>query len=201
MSCQRFSFATSGNVGVRELVDEHDLRAARDDRVDVELLEDRVAIRSIRRGTTSRSRICSAVFGRSVRLDEADDDVGAALPATPTLVEHRVGLADAGRRPEVDPQPTFRHRQPLCERAAQGFSLPERKVEIEHVHGLLAEESELRVVGVRLDQVIDRSQREVACVRDARSLQVGVGRRDVGIEPESDAVTASTGTFAPAAPR
>ena len=34
-------------------------------------------------------------LGPIVRLDEADDDVGAALVAPPTFVEHREGLADA----------------------------------------------------------------------------------------------------------
>ena len=44
MSCQRFSFADPGNVAVRELVDEHDLRPAGDDRVDVDLVPDRAAV-------------------------------------------------------------------------------------------------------------------------------------------------------------
>ena len=38
----------------------------------------------------------------AVRLDEADDDVGAALVPAPALVEHRERLADAGRGAEVD---------------------------------------------------------------------------------------------------
>ena len=40
----------------------------------------------------------------AVGLDEADDDVGAPLEAAVALLEHRVGLADAGGGPEVDPQ-------------------------------------------------------------------------------------------------
>ena len=38
----------------------------------------------------------------TVRLDEADDHVRAALVATPALVEHGPGLADAGHSSEVD---------------------------------------------------------------------------------------------------
>ena len=56
------------------------------------------------RGTTSRSPICSAVRRAAVGLDEADDDVGAAVVAAATLVEHRERLADAGRGAEVDPK-------------------------------------------------------------------------------------------------
>ena len=36
--------------------------------------------------------------GPAVRLDEADDDVGAAIVPAPALVEHREGLADAWAR-------------------------------------------------------------------------------------------------------
>ena len=49
----------------------------------------------------------------AVGLDEADDDVGAALVAPPALVEHRERLADAGRRSEVDAElPACHRRQP-----------------------------------------------------------------------------------------
>ena len=41
----------------------------------------------------------------AVRLDEADDEVRAARGPAMALLEHPVGLADAGRHPEVDPQP------------------------------------------------------------------------------------------------
>ena len=41
----------------------------------------------------------------SVGLDEPDHDVRAALEAPSSLVEHREGLSDAGRSPEVDPEP------------------------------------------------------------------------------------------------
>ncbi len=39
-----------------------------------------------------------------VRLDETHDDVGAALEAAPSLVEHGDGLADPGRRTQVHPE-------------------------------------------------------------------------------------------------
>ena len=39
---------------------------------------------------------------RPWRLDEADDDVCAALVTSPALVEHGPGLADAGHSSEVD---------------------------------------------------------------------------------------------------
>jgi len=42
----------------------------------------------------------------SVTLDEPDDNVGAPAEAPVTLVEHRVGLADARDRAEVNPEAT-----------------------------------------------------------------------------------------------
>src|SRR5690348_10680910 len=40
-----------------------------------------------------------------MRLDKADDDVGATVLASLPLVEHRVRLADASRHAQVDAQP------------------------------------------------------------------------------------------------
>ena len=41
----------------------------------------------------------------AVRLDEADDEVRPARGPAVALLEHPVGLADAGRHPEVDAEP------------------------------------------------------------------------------------------------
>ena len=61
------------------------------------------------RGTTSSS--CNRRLGLRpvVRLDHADDDIGVPFAATLTFIEHRVGLADAGRRAEVDAQQATCH--------------------------------------------------------------------------------------------
>ena len=59
----------------------------------------------LRRGTTSSPLEPLGGVGAAVRLDDADDDVGAARQPPPALVEHGVRLAHPGRRAEVDPQP------------------------------------------------------------------------------------------------
>ena len=64
------------------------------------------------RGTTSRSPICARGLRATVGLDDADDDVGAAVVAPPALAEHRVGLADARRRAEVDAERAPRAMRP-----------------------------------------------------------------------------------------
>ena len=54
----------AGDVGVRQLVDQHDLGPAGEHGVDVELLERRPAVGHGRRGSTSRPSSSAAVCGR-----------------------------------------------------------------------------------------------------------------------------------------
>ena len=78
----------------------------------------------------------------SVRLDEADDDVGAALEPPVRLVEHGDGLADARRRTEVDPQRATPHTAILSgQSGARRRQAREGEVELEHVDAGLAEEA------------------------------------------------------------
>ena len=92
-------------VGVGELVDQHHLGAAGEHRVDVQLgRARRRGTTTVRRGTTSRPSTHLRGLGPAVGLDQPDDDVGAPLGAAVGLAEHGVGLADPGRRAEVDPQ-------------------------------------------------------------------------------------------------
>ncbi len=96
--------AGAGDVGVGELVDERDRGRARQDRVDVELLE---------RGTAVVERAARDDLeplqergggGPAVGLDEADHDVGAAPGAPVRLLERRERLPHARGGPEVDPK-------------------------------------------------------------------------------------------------
>ena len=90
------------HVRVGELVDEGDLGLAGEDRREVHLLEGRApVVDDLARHDRQVADLLSGV-GPAVRLDEADHHVGAALVATPALVEHGPGLADAGHGPEVD---------------------------------------------------------------------------------------------------
>ena len=109
-SCQRFSLREPGHVRVRELVDERDLGPPGEDGVDVHLLERRCrGTRSLPAGNDLEVADLLRGVRPAVGLDEADDDVGAAIVAPPALVEHGEGLADAGRRPQIDPQVTASH--------------------------------------------------------------------------------------------
>ena len=89
MSCQRFSWRRAGHVGVRQLVDQRDLRAPGEHRVEVHLGELGTPVGHLRRGTTSSPSSIAVVSGRSCGLDEPDDDVGARGLAPLPLLEHR----------------------------------------------------------------------------------------------------------------
>src|SRR5262249_13576528 len=101
--------AYTGDVGVGELVDQHDVGAAGEDRVGVHLGERRPPVGDRLPGHDLQS--VHQRFGErpAVRLDVADDHVGAPLPAPVTFFEHRVGLADAGRGAEIHAERTLSH--------------------------------------------------------------------------------------------
>ena len=103
------------HVRVGELVDERDLRAAGDDGVDVHLLEPRRGTSITRRGIDLEAVDLLGGVRPAVRLDEPDDDIGAPLTPPTALVEHREGLPDTRRGPEVHAQPTSRPCRPAYE--------------------------------------------------------------------------------------
>ena len=106
----------AGDVRMGELVDEHDLRRPREDRIDVHLLERRALV--LDHLPRDDLEVADLLRGArtAVRLDEADDDVRAAALAAPALVEHRERLADAGCGAEVDAERAGLHRDSVTER-------------------------------------------------------------------------------------
>src|SRR5262249_32830226 len=94
----------AGRVGVRDLVDDRDLRLASEHGIDVHLLDRDTAVldRTSRYGRDAFDERCR--LRAAVRLDEADHHIDAALPQRVRLLEHSIGLADAGREAEVELQ-------------------------------------------------------------------------------------------------
>ena len=99
-----FGVAGPGHVRVGKLVDQRHFRLTREHGVDVHLLElgppiverlarDDLELTDLRRGEPP-----------GVGLHEPDHDVGAAVVAAATFVQHREGLADAGCGAQVDAQ-------------------------------------------------------------------------------------------------
>jgi hypothetical protein len=109
------------DVGVGELVDQHDVGASLEDRLDVHLLLDGAAVGDLLARHDLEALELALGLRPAVRLDVADDQVGAPLDAAVALVEHGVGLADARRCAEVDTQP------PAIGRDSHAFSLPQQR--------------------------------------------------------------------------
>jgi hypothetical protein len=97
------------DIGVREFVDERDLRLAREHRVEVHLLERAAAVGDDAAGNDLQAPEELSGQLPVVGLGEADDDVRAAGEPTVALTEHRVRLSHPGRRAEVDAQLTALH--------------------------------------------------------------------------------------------
>ena len=107
-----FGVGAAGHVGVGELVDQRDLRMPGQHSLGVELGEARPPVGQHPPGDDLQAFEQLGDARPAVRFDEADDDVGAPGEPAPALVEHRVGLADAGGRAQVDPELASRHRPP-----------------------------------------------------------------------------------------
>ena len=139
-----------------------------------------------RRGTISRSRSCAAVLGRPWVSTKPDHHVGAATVSPPALVEHGEGLAHARRSPEVDAQVAAGHDGSL--RTAGDHDRGHDRVARSRARlssstftpGSPSTPGRARV-GVGVDQVVDRRPAEPTRPRHPRSLEAGVGHRDLRI--------------------
>ncbi len=92
------------HVGMSELVDEGDLRVPGQHGAEVHLRERRAPV--LHQPARDRLQAFSHLLGvePAVRFDEPDHHVCSPLGSTPAFVEHGVGLAHAGRRPQIDPE-------------------------------------------------------------------------------------------------
>ena len=94
----------SGDVRVRELIDERHLGPPGQHGVDVHLVEGRATVGQPPARYHFQALDLRGGVRPAVRLHEGHDDVGAPLDAPVALAEHGEGLAHPGGRAEVDPQ-------------------------------------------------------------------------------------------------
>jgi hypothetical protein len=100
----------SRDVGVRQLVDQDQGGAPGQDGVDVHLLEGLGAVRNLLAGQDLETLLLVCGVGPIVGFDEADEHVAPPCRGPSPLVEHGVGLADAGGRTEIDAELAFGHQ-------------------------------------------------------------------------------------------
>src|SRR5271157_3660876 len=84
-------------IGVGEFVDESKLWAARDDRVDVHLIERLSAVVDVLARNDLEAVEQRLGFLAAMRLDDADDEVHAVHLLGARSLQHFVSLADPGR--------------------------------------------------------------------------------------------------------
>ena len=85
----------SRSVGVCVLVDQHDVRPPRQDGVEIHLFQRGAAVLDLlQRHHLEVADLCGCLMA-TVRLDDADHHIGAALLASYPFAEHPVRLADA----------------------------------------------------------------------------------------------------------
>ena len=97
--------AAAGRVGMGKLVDQHDLRMAGDDGVEVHLLEPLAPVFEPLAGNDLEPFEQSLRLLAPVGFDDADDDIVAVLLSGAGLLQHLVGLADAGRGADENLEP------------------------------------------------------------------------------------------------
>ena len=214
-SCQRFSRGEPGALVWASSSMMRDGRLAGDDRVGVHLLDDDAAVRDPAPGQDLQPVEQLHGVRPAVRLDEADDDVGAALGPAVRLLEHLVRLADPGRHAQVHAQPAA---AAAASRPRPGRASPRRSggveasrsvahrarsfcqepVEVEvdeqHVDPRLAEEAEERLLVWRAMTARTSASgvmpRAVATRVTWYSAAAGLMS---GSRPEAEVVTRSTG--------
>src|SRR5262249_5949448 len=97
--------AAAGLIGVGELIDQDDLRAAGDDGVEVQLIERLSRVFKPLAGNDLEILEQGLRLLAPVGFDDADDDIVAVALARARLLQHFIGLADAGRGTDEDLEP------------------------------------------------------------------------------------------------
>ena len=88
-----------------EFVDQRDLRMARDQRVEIHLLEHLILVFEPFARQHFQAVQQRLGLGPAVGLDHTDHDIGAGLQPGMRALQHLIGLADAGSSADKDLEP------------------------------------------------------------------------------------------------
>ena len=220
-----FGMTATGRIGVGEFVDQHDLRAAGDDGVEVHFLEPLALVfDSSPRDDFETLQKRLGLFP-TVRFHDPHDDVIAVLLAGAGRFEHRVGLADARRRAHEDSELaeaaflTSRRLQQgfrrgsliriaslICHHASGVWPRPDAPsgrrhavqchVQRQHVHARLAEDAERRPSTCWLTSWRTRSSGILRAFATRGTWNSAASGEMWGSSPLPEAVTRSVGTRA-----
>ena len=97
--------AAAGRIGMGEFIDQREPRPARDQRIEIHLLDDLILIGDAFAGDDLEPVQQRLGLGPPVGLDDADHDVDAGFLPGMRALQHFVGLADARGRADENLQP------------------------------------------------------------------------------------------------
>ena len=100
-----FFISAKGGVGVRQLIDDGDLRPSLEDCVEVHFLHRHAPVLHPLAWNHFESLDQRLCFGPTMCLDKRQDNIDAALFKSMGLLQHLIGLADTGGRADVNLQP------------------------------------------------------------------------------------------------
>ena len=100
--------AAARRIGVRELVDQHEARAALQDGVEIHFRQHLALIEDALLGNDFEALGQKVGLDAAMGFDDADHHIDAVEAALTRLRQHFVGLADAGRGAEKNLQPAAR---------------------------------------------------------------------------------------------
>ncbi len=96
----------AGRVGMGEFVDQYELRAALEDRVEIHLGQQVTLVVDLLPRDHFETFEQGLGLAPAMRLDDANDDIDPLTPLGLSRQQHLVGLADARRGAEKDLQPS-----------------------------------------------------------------------------------------------
>ncbi len=205
--------ATAFGVGVREFVNENDLRSTGDDGVKVHFLEPLAFVFDPSPWNDFQALQQRFGFSATVGFDDTDNDIVPVFLAGMGLLQHLVGLTDAWSRAHEDPELAdtaffavcrceqgFRRRPmfgitPLIRHhlsdvstfrrsaALAGGQAVEREIEQQNIDARLAQQPKKSILDVIADELSYLIFRQVARLGNTWNLEVGGFRRDIRIEP------------------
>ena len=108
--------ARSGDVGVRQFVDDCDRRLALKNGIDVHLFKRNAAIRELFQRNLLEIADARRGLDATMGFDKADNDIVSLLAQLMRLLEHPVGFADAGSTAQINLQPSLPRLRHLVEK-------------------------------------------------------------------------------------
>ena len=106
--------AAAGGVAVSQFIDQHKLRLGREQAVEVHFFEQHATVFAAHQRLLRQAAEQGFGFGAAMGFDHAGENLHALAQLRVRGLEHGVGLADPGRRPEKNLEPATASAGQVC---------------------------------------------------------------------------------------